>query len=89
MKERKLSDLVSVGKATIKDFTLLGITEVGDLKRRSGQELYEELCRKTGVRHDICCLDVLNCAIAQAENPGLSKEKCNWWYWSKKRKANA
>ena len=47
MKERKLSDLVSVGKATIKDFTLLGITEVGDLKMRSGQELYEELCRKT------------------------------------------
>ena len=87
MNSRKLSDLVSVGKATIADFHVLGIREVADLKNRSAMDLYEELCRKTGIKHDICCLDVFNCAIAQAENPKLSKVKCNWWYWSQKRKA--
>jgi hypothetical protein len=41
----------------------------------------------TGVRHDICCLDVLHCAVEQARDPHLSREKCNWWYWSRLRKS--
>jgi hypothetical protein len=25
-------------------------------------------------------------AIAEARNPLLSAEKCQWWYWSRRRK---
>lgn len=83
---RKLIDLISVGPATVKDFHVLGITSVEQLKNRSGDQLYMELCKKTGVQHDICCLDVFNCAVAQARDSELAKEKCSWWYWSKIRK---
>jgi hypothetical protein len=36
---------------------------------------------------DICCLDVFRAAVAQARNPHLPVEQCQWWYWSRKRKA--
>jgi hypothetical protein len=35
---------------------------------------------------DICVLDTFCAAVAQARNPKLAVEKCQWWYWSKKRK---
>ena len=35
---------------------------------------------------DICCLDVFRAAVAQARNPRLPAEQCQWWYWSKRRK---
>jgi len=38
---------------------------------------------------DICCLDVFSAAVAQARNPQLPPEQCQWWYWSRKRKADA
>lgn len=41
----------------------------------------------TGERQDLCCLDVFRAAVAQARNPRLPAEQCQWWYWSRKRKA--
>jgi hypothetical protein len=32
-------------------------------------------------------MDVLSAAIAQAQDPGLPKEKRTWWYWSRIRKS--
>jgi nucleotidyltransferase/DNA polymerase involved in DNA repair len=84
---RKLEDLSGVGKATLADLQLLGIRSIDDLAEENGAELYERLCRLTGARHDICCLDVLHCAVEQARDPHLSREKCNWWYWSRLRKS--
>ena len=83
---RKLSDLVSVGQATLKDFDVLGVRTIQQLARSKAELLYKRLCRKTGQRHDICTLDVFSATIAQAKNPRLPKEQCNWWYWSKLRK---
>jgi nucleotidyltransferase/DNA polymerase involved in DNA repair len=83
---RQLTDLVGVGSATLKDFKVLKIKTVAELKRKNPQKLYEELCDRTGQTHDICALDVFSATVAQAKNPGLPKEKCNWWYWSKIRK---
>ena len=57
--ERKLRDLVSVGPAMLEDFALLGITSVSQLRRRSPQRMYRELCGLRGQRIDPCCLDVL------------------------------
>lgn len=84
---RKLIDLVSVGPATLKDFELLGITHVQQLKSQNAETLYKNLCELSGVTHDICVLDVFRAAIEQAKNPKLPKEQCQWWYWSRVRKS--
>jgi hypothetical protein len=86
-KERKLIDLVSVGPAMLEDFDLLGITSVSQLRRRSPERMYRELCRVRGQRIDPCCLDVFVAAVAQAKDPDLPIEQRQWWYWSKLRKA--
>ena len=83
---RQLKDLVSIGPAMLKDFELLGISSVAQLRRRSPQRMYKELCRLRGQRIDPCCLDVFVAAVAQAKDPQLPIEKRQWWYWSKVRK---
>lgn len=85
--ERRLEDLVSVGPAFLRDFELLGVQSVEQLARRNPEKLYEGLCRVTGQTQDICCLDVFRAAVAQAKNPDLPIEQCQWWYWSRQRKA--
>ena len=87
LEERKLQDLVSIGPAMLRDFELLGIASVSQLSRQHPEKLYEKLCRITEQPVDICCLDVFCAAVAQARNPGLPVEQCQWWYWSRKRKA--
>ncbi|WP_417623502.1 helix-hairpin-helix domain-containing protein [Paremcibacter congregatus] len=86
--KRKLKDLACVGPATESDLHVLGIRCVEQLKKWSGEDLYSALCEKTGVQHNICCLDVFNCAVAQANDPDLPKEQCDWWYWTNVRKTS-
>ncbi|MBX9600779.1 MAG: helix-hairpin-helix domain-containing protein [Bryobacteraceae bacterium] len=89
MNERQLKELRGVGKATLRDFDLLGIRDVDHLAKQDAGKLYKKLERLTGSRQDPCVLDVFRCAIEQARNPRLSLEKQNWWYWSRVRKAGA
>jgi Pathogenicity locus len=86
--KRQLSDLVSIGPATLRDFELLGVRTVGQLARRSPEKMYEKLCQVRGQAQDICCLDVFRAAVAQAKNPNLQFELRLWWHWSHKRKAS-
>jgi hypothetical protein len=72
----------------LRDFDLLGIHSVKQLARQNPQPLYQKLCRVTGQSVDICCQDVFSAAIAQARNPLLPAEQCQWWYWSRQRKAS-
>ena len=85
--ERRLRDLISVGPAIARDFKLLGIRCVDQLAQARPENLYEKLCRVTGQTQDICCLDVFRAAVAQAKNPRLPLAQCQWWYWSRQRKA--
>ena len=85
--ERHLRDLVSIGPAMLRDFELLGIRSVKQLARQKPESLYEKLCRVTGKSQDVCVLDTFSAAVAQARNPHLPAEQCQWWYWSRKRKA--
>jgi len=87
LQARRLEDLVSVGPAMVRDFKLLGIHSVAQLSRRSPEKMFERLCKITGQAVDLCCLDVFRAAVAQARNPHLAAEKCEWWYWSQLRKA--
>jgi hypothetical protein len=83
---RQLRDLRSIGPAMLADFELLGIRSVGQLARCEAGALYEKLWRVTGVRQDPCVLDTFSTAVAQARDPLLPAEQCDWWYWSRVRK---
>lgn len=87
MKKHPLHGLRSIGPASLKDFDLLGVTSLDDLSGRDPQELYDALCRLKGQKVDICCLDVMHCAVAQARNPHLPPEQRDWFWWSRNRKA--
>jgi hypothetical protein len=87
MKKHPLHGLRSVGPASLKDFDLLGVTSLDDLAGCDPQELYDALCRLKGQKVDICCLDVMHCAVAQARNPHLPPEQRDWFWWSRNRKA--
>ena len=85
--KRELRDLISVGPAMLRDFELLGIRSVPQLAKQHPKQMYLKLCRVTGEYQDPCVLDVFSAAVAQARNPLLSPEQCQWWYWSRQRKA--
>ena len=84
--ERQLGDLISIGPAMLRDFELLGIRSVAQLARHNPEKLYEKLGRIARQHQDICVLDVFCAAVAQARNPRLDAQKCQWWWWSKQRK---
>jgi len=70
----------------LRDFALLGIHSVAQLARQNPHRLYEKLGRVARQHQDICVLDTFCAAVAQARNPRLPVEKCEWWYCSRKRK---
>jgi hypothetical protein len=84
---RRLEDLVSVGPAMLRDFERLGVRSVAQLASEDPVRLYRKLGSITGRPVDPCCLDTFCCAVAQARNPRLPAKQCQWWYWSRKRKA--
>ena len=86
---RQLRDLISIGPAMLRDFELLKIRSVEQLAKQDPQRLYLRLGRVARQHQDICVLDVFEAAVAQARNPRLSAEQCQWWWWSKKRKQKA
>jgi len=83
---RSLEHLISVGPAILRDFERLGVRSVAQLARRNPQKLYQRLVTLTGPQ-DICCYDVFCAAVAQARDPRLPAAQCQWWYWSRRRKA--
>ena len=85
---RQLGDLISIGPAMPRDFEMLGIRSVAQLAKQEPRKMYDRLNRKTGQRQDPCVLDTFCAAVAQARNPRLPAEQCQWWYWSRKRKAS-
>jgi hypothetical protein len=85
---RELEDLAGIGAAMLGDFDLLEVRSVAQLAQEDAAELYARLGELTGAPHDICVLDVFECAIAQARDPELPAEQRNWWWWSRRRKAN-
>jgi hypothetical protein len=86
VQRRRLQDLISIGPAMLRDFGMLGIRSVAQLARQNPQRMYARLNRVSGQRQDPCVLDVFCAAVAQAKNPRLPAEQCEWWFWSRKRK---
>jgi len=86
-RQRRLRDLVSIGPAMLRDFEMLGIRTIGQLARSNPDRMYGRLAKITGMPPDACVLDTFCAAVAQARDPHLPAEQCQWWYWSRKRKA--
>src|SRR5262245_30725305 len=84
--KRQLSDLISIGPAMLRDFQMLGVRSVPELAKRNPQRMYEKLGQLVGQRQDPCVLDTFCAAVAQAKNPRLPAEQCQWWWWSQQRK---
>jgi hypothetical protein len=84
---RELLDLISIGPAMVGVFESLGIHSVAVLARRNPERLFQKLCRLIGERENVCVLDAFSAAVAQARNPRLPAEQCQWWYWSRRRLA--
>jgi nucleotidyltransferase/DNA polymerase involved in DNA repair len=86
---RELKDLISIGPAMLRDFELLNIRTVQQLAKQDPMKLYEKLGQVAKQHQDICVLDTFCAAIAQARNPRLPAEQCQWWWWSEQRKQRA
>ena len=80
---KKLIDLKNVGKATLKDLSILGINTVEELALKDPTFLFKELERRTQKRQDPCVWDVFAAIIHEA----ATGESSNWWDWTKQRKA--
>lgn len=79
---RELTDLPNIGAAGAKDLRLIGIREPHQLVGRSPFDMYQELCLKTGVRHDPCVIDVFMSITSFM----AGEEPRPWWYFTAARK---
>lgn len=79
----KLTDLPNIGKAAEADLICLGIRTPSELVGRNAYEMYDELCRITGKKHDPCVIDVF-LSIVDFIHGG---EPGEWWTFTAQRKA--
>jgi hypothetical protein len=77
----ELQIIPGVGPSIAGDLQGIGISRVAQLKGRSPQALYANVCQTTGVLHDRCLLYVFRCAVYYASNPRHDPEKLKWWNW--------
>jgi hypothetical protein len=78
----QLEQLPNVGPAVAADLRLIGVARPEDLRGREPHALYEELCRVTGQRHDLCLLDTF---IAVVRFMGGEQAR-PWWEYTAQRK---
>ncbi len=77
-----LTDLPNIGTAMAEDLRCIGIFEPLDVANQSPFKMYESLCKKTGVRHDPCVIDVfISITRFMAGEPAQP-----WWAYTAERK---
>lgn len=79
---KQLTDLPNIGPASAADLRLLGIHEPAQLAGKNPFALYEQLCEKTGVRHDPCVIDVFMSATRFMDGD----DPRPWWEYTEIRK---
>ena len=84
-----LQEIPGVGPSIARDLRLLGITHVGQLKRRDPERLYARSNRLCGVTQDRCLLYVFRCAVYYATEPRPAARLLKWWNWSDDNLAKA
>lgn len=81
---KKFQDIPNVGKATEKDFILLGINEPIELVSKDPYQMYNDLCSITHKRHDPCVIDVFLSVVSYMKGGPPKK----WWEFTEERKLN-
>ena len=81
---KELQSIPSIGKACANDLWKIGVRSVSDLKGQNPRVLYDRLNRLTGVKHDICMLYTLRCAVYYATEHRPDRSRLKWWYWKDK-----
>lgn len=77
----ELQTIPGVGKSISLDLWNLGIRSVRDLRTKSPEELYEQHCRRVGMKVDRCLLYVIRCAVYFATTKKPKPELLFWWNW--------
>lgn len=78
-----LTDLPNIGPACAQDLKLLGIDHPSQLVGRCPFQMYDMLCKKTGLRHDPCVIDV----FLSVTRFMAGEEARPWWFFTPERKA--
>ncbi len=76
-----LTVIPGVGKSIASDLNGIGIYSVTQLRNKNPQDLYEQLCKKQGIKIDRCMLYVMRCAVYYASTKNTSPAKLKWWNW--------
>ena len=78
----RFEDIPNIGPAMAADFRVLGLSRPADLVGCDPYALYDDLCERTGTRHDPCVIDVFISAVRFMEGaPPLP-----WWRYTAERK---
>jgi len=78
----RLNELPNIGKAMADDLQLISIDHPRKLIGKDPFELYEELCTRSGKRHDPCVIDVFMSVIHFMEGG----DPLPWWSFTDERK---
>jgi len=78
----RLVDLPNIGKAMEEDLNLLGIDHPKKLIGKEPFKLYEDLCSRTGKKHDPCVIDIFMSVICFMEGG----DPLPWWSFTDERK---
>src|SRR3954468_20447502 len=77
-----LEEIPNIATAIADDLRVIGIERPSQLAGRDPYELYDELCRVTGIRHDPCVLDTFTAAVVFMEGG----PRVPWGAFTKERK---
>lgn len=75
-------EIPNVGKATEKNFNIIGINNPEQLIGKDPYKMYNELCKITNKKLDPCVIDIFISAVRYME--GGSPKK--WWEFTEERK---
>jgi hypothetical protein len=79
---QNFQDIPNVGKATEKDFLILGLKQPLDLVDKDPYQMYQALCNITQQTHDPCVIDVFISAVEYMKGGKTRK----WWEFTQQRK---
>lgn len=77
-----LDALPNVGPAIARDLRKIGIDQPGNLIGRDPFQMFDDLCARTGIRHDPCVLDTFMSVVHFMERG----EALPWWAFTAERK---
>ena len=78
---KEFQTIPGVGPSLARDIVDLGLSSVAELKGRSPEKMYRELCVLRGQHVDRCVLYVFRCAVYYASSTVHKPELLKWWNW--------